>query len=104
MAAVFQSAQDQFRQVADLSSEEENDFKITSLTLLRQVIDGLQKKQEARRGMVYMKRLEPFLKSMEQYGKVIEVFLNVSDVLAFVWVCYRIVIVSTSSISLQVSC
>ncbi|CEJ62169.1 hypothetical protein PMG11_10677 [Penicillium brasilianum] len=32
-----------------------------------------------------MGRLSRFLDAMDQYGKVIEEFLNVTDVLAFVW-------------------
>lgn len=35
--------------------------------------------------MMHMGRITSFLEAMEQFGKVIEVFLNVADMLAFVW-------------------
>lgn len=35
--------------------------------------------------MVHMKRIESFLEAMEQFGKVIEIFLNATNYLAFIW-------------------
>jgi len=47
--------------------------------------------------MAYMKRLDPFLQTMEQYGKVINVFVNISSVVAFIWVCIISSITFTSN-------
>jgi hypothetical protein len=96
MATVFQSGssiKDQFvealqafKQKARLSSSEESDFAMTSLDDLKNVVRQMEQEQERKRRMVNMKRLEPFLKSMEEYGKIVEIFVNVSEVVAFVWV------------------
>ncbi|CAH0046236.1 unnamed protein product [Clonostachys solani] len=82
-ASIFRRAQDEF--IKHLSQEEENDFKSTDLGTLHQVILKLQKEQQEKRAMKYMKRLDPFLKSMERYGQVVETFLNISNMVAFIW-------------------
>jgi hypothetical protein len=45
----------------------------------------IQKEQEERREMMDLARIQSFLEAMHQFGKVVEVFLNVADALAFVW-------------------
>lgn len=82
----FDKALDTFRKGADLAETELADFEITDLQTLRQTIGDIQNKQAQIKKLMYMKRLDPFLKSMEDYGKVLEIFLNVSDFIAFVWV------------------
>lgn len=82
----FERAVDAFRKNADLDEAEMADFELTDLQALRQTINTIQNKQAQNKRLMYMKRLEPFLKTMEDYGKVLEVFLNVSDFIAFVWV------------------
>lgn len=83
-SAIFESALSEFR--AKLTSSEEKDFEMTRLDDLWQLVNKLQKDQESRRSMQFMRRLEPFLRRMEDYGKVIEVFLNASNFIAFIWV------------------
>lgn len=85
MALVFETALKEFK--AGLTPDEKDDFNMTDLDSLKQALSKMQKDQENKRSMMYMRRLEPFLTAMENYGKVIEVFLNTSDILAFVWVC-----------------
>jgi hypothetical protein len=82
----FERALDDFRKTAGLDEGEMADFEITDLQALQQTIINIQNKQAQNKKLMYMKRLEPFLKSMAEYGQVIEVFLNVSDIIAFVWV------------------
>lgn len=84
MSSIFETALSDFK--TSLTPEENEDFKMTDLAALKQVLSKIQKDQENRRSMMYMKRLEPFLNAMETYGKVIEVFLNTSNILAFIWV------------------
>ena len=85
----FVTALEEFKRTAGLSAEEEAEFKIASLESLLIAIRKIQEDQERRRAMMYIARLEPFLKSMEQYGKVIEVFVNTSEIVAFIWVSGR---------------
>lgn len=71
-----------------LTPQEIQNFPLTSLDDLRTAIDDIQRQQVQRGSLQCLIRIQPFLVAMEQYGKVIEVFLNSSDILAFVWVCY----------------
>ncbi|KAK8130903.1 hypothetical protein PG984_007341 [Apiospora sp. TS-2023a] len=49
-------------------------------------IEQLQKDQQSRRLGQNLARVKPFVEAMSQFGKVIEVFSNVSEMVAFVWV------------------
>lgn len=82
----FTTALEEFKKGVKLSADEESLFKLTKLEDLRIFIRDLQEEQCRQRRMSYLKRLEPFLKTMEEYGKVIEVFVNASDIVAFIWV------------------
>lgn len=88
----FRDSIKNFKATAGLTQAELQDFSHTTLDDLRQCIATIQNDQRASRKLRYLKRLGPFLDTMERYGKIIEVFLNVSDVIAFVWVS-----ISTSS-------
>ena len=81
----FQRALTRFK--GQLSPAEQEEFGVTSLEDVQETIDNIQEIQGSQRKMRNLTRIKAFLEAMEQYGKVIEVFLNVSDILAFVWVC-----------------
>jgi hypothetical protein len=84
---IFYSALDRFK--IGLSEREKEDFELTSLDEVHNVILEIQKKHASERRMQNMNRLESFVEGMEQYGSVIEVFLNTSSFIAFVWVSLR---------------
>ncbi|KAF2726767.1 hypothetical protein EJ04DRAFT_160646 [Polyplosphaeria fusca] len=84
--STFQRSLDAFKASAGLSQAEIADFQMTSLTDLKLQISIIQNDQRKGKKMLYLKRLGPFLDAMEQYGKIVEVYLNVSDIVAFVWV------------------
>jgi hypothetical protein len=84
----FQDAIKNFKSTAGLTQAELKDFSQTSLGDLKQCIATIQNDQRASRKLRYLKRLGPFLDTMERYGKIIEVFLNVSDIIAFIWVSF----------------
>jgi hypothetical protein len=86
----FERAVNSFKKNADLNEAELAAFQLTDLQSLRQEINRIQTKQEKSKKLMYMRRLEPFLKTMDGYGKVLEVFLNSSDFIAFVWVRYLV--------------
>ncbi len=81
----FQRALTRFK--GHLSPTEQEEFGVTSLEDVQETIANIQENQGSQRKMRNLTRIKAFLEAMEQYGKVIEVFLNVSDILAFVWVC-----------------
>jgi hypothetical protein len=60
-------------------------FDVATLDDLKVTILTIQAEQRARKGMMHMGRIQSFLEAMEQFGKVIEVFLNTANMLAFVW-------------------
>lgn len=45
----------------------------------------IQQEQDGRKKMMNMCRIKACLETMKQFGTVVEVFLNVSDALAFIW-------------------
>jgi transposase len=68
-----------------LSAEELDKFKNTTYEELVEELVLLQKKQEKNKEMVNLARIQAFLEGMQQLGKTIEVFLNINEVVCFVW-------------------
>jgi hypothetical protein len=71
---------------ATLSQDDLHDFKLSTLDDLKLSILAIQEKQASERKMKNLTRLKSFLEAMEQYDEVVKVFLNTSDILAFIWV------------------
>jgi hypothetical protein len=69
-----------------LSLDERKEFEFSTLEDVYDVIEQIQNVHGSERNMRNLTRIKSFLEAMEQYGKVIEVFLNAADLLAFVWV------------------
>ena len=68
-----------------LTKQELEDFKFSSLRDVLDVVEDIQAEQGRRKEMMNLTRIRRFLEAMDQYGKVIEVFLNASSLLCFVW-------------------
>ncbi|KAI2477453.1 Goodbye domain containing protein [Pyrenophora tritici-repentis] len=85
IASAFERALEEFKKSAGLKQHEITNFQLTSLDDLRCKISDIQNEQRKTKKLVYLKRLGPFLETMEQYGTIIEVFLNISDFVAFIW-------------------
>jgi hypothetical protein len=83
-APAFRKALDDFQ--FSLAQNDRDLFKYTTLADLQRSILEIQAKHASERKTKNMARLNSFLEAMEQYGKVIEVFLNASEFVAFVWV------------------
>lgn len=79
----FELALDKFR--AQLSDQERVKFAVTKKGDLQVAILNIQNEQRLSKKMVNMRRAQGFIEAMEQFGKVIEVFVNSSEILAFVW-------------------
>jgi hypothetical protein len=67
-----------------LTGKDLADFRGTTYVQLCQDIDRIQKDQEGRTQMMNLSRIRSCLEAMHQFSKVIEIFLNVADMLAFV--------------------
>jgi len=72
----------------DWTAAERAEFQFVTIDDLRKAIDTIQEEQVKGRRLQNLTRIKPFLDLMEEYGKVIEVFLNTNNILAFVWVGY----------------
>jgi hypothetical protein len=68
-----------------LTKEEFENFKFSTLKELHTVLDTIQTGQGKRRELMNLTRIQAFLEAMDQYGRVVEVFLNASSILCFVW-------------------
>ena len=68
-----------------LSAEELDTFKTTTYDDLVDELVQLQRQQEKKKEMMNLSRIQSFLEGMHQLGKVVEVFLNVNEVVCFVW-------------------
>lgn len=70
---------------ARLTTAELDSFKFVTLEHVQQAIANIQVEQEKRKEMMNFSRILGFLEAMNQFGKVVEVFLNSSEILCFVW-------------------
>ncbi|KAL1861382.1 hypothetical protein Daus18300_008913 [Diaporthe australafricana] len=83
-ASAFQTALDQFKNGLDYAKKES--FSLVKFDdLLREISDIQARLLRQRRGK-NLARLRPFLEAVDQLGKVVEVFGNSSELVAFVWV------------------
>lgn len=82
----FETSLEEFKKNAQFSADELQEFTFADINGLRSTIKRFQTEQEVKRRMRNMKRLELFLQTMEQYGQTVDVFVNTSEILAFVWV------------------
>lgn len=83
-AIVFQLGLQKFK--ASLSDKEKREFGVTTLEDLKVTIETIQQKQRSERKLRAMSKLGRFLEGMQEYDKIVAVFLNTSEILAFVWV------------------
>ncbi len=82
---------DTFRRVledfkATLRKEEVDEFELCTLVDLKDAILAIQAKQASEKKLRNLTRLRSFLEAMEQYEQIIKVFLNTTNLLAFIWV------------------
>lgn len=83
-ATAFQLALHKFK--TSLSDNEKRQFGATTLHDLNIAIETIQQKQRSEKKLRAMGKLGRFLEGMKEYDKIVTVFLNTSELLAFVWV------------------
>ena len=96
--AEFRRVVDDFKAKAELTPEELQYFRLSKLDDVTAILATIQKKQSQTGRLTYMKRIDPFLKTILEFGSVVEVFLNTSDILAFVWVCIVIRLIASQRV------
>lgn len=81
----FSRALQSFR--SRLTQQDIDRFRTTSLQNLKDSISSIQTEQAGRQGLRNLSKIRPFLTGLEQYSRVIEVFVNADPlILAFIWV------------------
>ena len=81
---IVKKALDQLQ--STLTPEDVRLFSNTSLADLWREARKVENEQGARLDLRFMRRLEPFLRSLESYAGVIEVFCQGYAPMAFIWV------------------
>ncbi|KAF2736998.1 C2H2 domain-containing protein [Polyplosphaeria fusca] len=94
-STAFQAAYTKFR--ARLPGKQLDTFKTTTYEQLCQEIIRIQFQQESEKKMMNMSRIQGCLEAMHQFGKTIEIFLNVSDAVAFVWGPIKFLLLAASN-------
>ena len=86
--SVLQRALTRFE--AGLSGQQRRYFQnCTTLNDVEKAISDIQTRLGPRRRLLYMKRVEKFLEAMAQLDQVVNVYLNVDRMVAFIWVSRR---------------
>ena len=83
MATIFERALRSFK--AHLTPVEQGSFAGTTLEDVRLTVASIQKTQITERTNKNVARLRKFLEAIESYSKVLDVFVNINDFVAFVW-------------------
>ena len=81
---IFEQTLERFKK--RLTAKELESFQTADLHDIQDALATIQLEQKMEERMQNLNRIRPFLDAMQQYGKVIEVFLNASKLLAFIWV------------------
>ena len=68
-----------------LTPKEIEEFRFTTLEDVHKVVVTIQHQQARRKEMMNLTRIQSFLEAMKSFGEVIEVFLNLSEFIPFIW-------------------
>lgn len=83
----FQRALEKFKKsLARNSPELIEQFSIARLQDVKRICLEIQEQQGRDVCLRRMRRIEGFIEAMDQLGKSIEVFLNVNEIVCFIWV------------------
>ncbi|KAK3294357.1 uncharacterized protein B0H64DRAFT_324187 [Chaetomium fimeti] len=77
-----------FQRLAGLTEATLRDITTTTFTQVQSIVRQIQTEQERQGSLMYMKRLQPFLVSMQQFSKAVKdtnAFLDLPLAMAYVW-------------------
>ena len=86
-SASFQRALERFTK--SLSSKQREDFQACTLEDVIKEIGAIQERRGNERALRGIARLQKFIEAMKQYGELVNVFLNSTPFLGFIWVHQR---------------
>ncbi|KAF2024888.1 C2H2 domain-containing protein [Setomelanomma holmii] len=82
-----------------LTPDQLQDFKITTYEQLCNDLDHLQQEMGKRKLLMNLARIKPFLQGMQRLGQVVGVFLNVHEIVCFVWGPIKFLLMTASAVS-----
>jgi hypothetical protein len=83
----FETALDIFK--SGLTPQQREEFAVCTFGDVQTAIRDIQDRLGSQRRMRNMANMGKFIEAMTQLGQVVEVFLNVTSTLAFIWVGTR---------------
>jgi hypothetical protein len=83
-SASFERALKKFTE--NLTAKQRREFSSCTLEHVHHTISAIQRERGSQKNMRNMTRIESFLEAMDQLGKVVEVFLNSTPYLGYIWV------------------
>ena len=89
---IFEDALSDFKK--GLSNRELAQFQFVDFKDVEETIKSIERNQKMKKKMQKIARIKPFLEGMRQYGKIIEVFLNASTIVAYIWVSSQTVVLA----------
>jgi len=85
------------RFAATVTPDDRRDFTNTKLKDVRDEAISIERRLRARRTQKNMARLEPFLRGMEHYSKVVEVLCNGTPYLSWIWAPVKLMLMVSRS-------
>ncbi|KAK7917257.1 hypothetical protein PG985_010865 [Apiospora marii] len=82
---------------SELTDSERAQFQFATSQDVRVAILTIQAEQRRSKKIINLTRIQGVIEAMEQLGKVLEVFLNSSDILAFVWGPMKLILLTAST-------
>ncbi|KAF4969856.1 hypothetical protein FSARC_3014 [Fusarium sarcochroum] len=79
----FERSLDQFRR--ELSDDQKKDFSGANQKYINSMLQDMQNRLGREKGLCRLTRIEKFLDAMKHIEDLVTIFLNVSEVVAFVW-------------------
>ncbi|KAI1145588.1 hypothetical protein F4825DRAFT_443498 [Nemania diffusa] len=89
-----------FRRLSCITEAEEAEFQTVTSSGVETEIENIQKNQEDAENLMYMRRLEPVVKSMKEFAEVCEAIglsLGLLSPMAYVWGPMKYILLATSS-------
>lgn len=80
---------DSFRRITGLAASDQRDFANTTFAQVEGVVRDIQSEQERQGSLMYMRRLQPFLVSMQQFHNTAQradAFVELPLAIAYIWV------------------
>jgi hypothetical protein len=69
-----------------LTEKQKLEFAVTKYEDVEDAIEQIQQQYGEKKELQNMYRIQSFLEAMNEYGKVVEVFLNCTPFVAYIWV------------------